>query len=85
MADEEGIQYVSFHIKFSEEDQYGPRLIARFHDDNRWTYEDRSIRLIPGDIVYYWVHVRHDGLKYNLYDQQYHVISKDAPSFIYEQ
>nr|AFD54025.1 GNBP1 [Locusta migratoria] len=37
----------------------------------RWVYEDRRVRLRPGDVINYWLYVQVDGLGYRLDDQSF--------------
>lgn len=39
----------------------------------QWIYEDKSVKLKVGDVVYYWVNMVHNQVSYNLVNQQYNV------------
>ncbi|XP_049810775.1 beta-1,3-glucan-binding protein-like isoform X2 [Schistocerca nitens] len=41
--------------------------------NGRWVYEDRRVRLKPGDVINYWVYVQADGRGYRLDDQTFTV------------
>ncbi|XP_012272886.1 beta-1,3-glucan-binding protein 1 isoform X2 [Orussus abietinus] len=77
IPDEDGIRLVAFHVKFNEDfNGLEAGTIARDiikKRDGRWTYEDKTTKLKPGDTIYYWLHVVYEGLGYNLVDQQYNV------------
>ncbi|XP_046993386.1 splicing factor 3B subunit 2-like [Schistocerca americana] len=48
----------------------------------RWVYEDRRVRLKPGDVINYWLYVQADGLGYRRDDQNFTVkelVSPEAP------
>ncbi|XP_047112564.1 beta-1,3-glucan-binding protein-like [Schistocerca piceifrons] len=38
---------------------------------SRWVYEDRRVRLKPGDVINYWLYVQVDGQGYRLDDQTF--------------
>ncbi|XP_049779992.1 neural Wiskott-Aldrich syndrome protein-like [Schistocerca cancellata] len=45
----------------------------------RWVYEDRRVRLKPGDVINYWVYVQADGLGYRRDDQSFTVKELVSP------
>lgn len=87
--DEEGIKLFAFHAKINEEmnGREGGTLSRDIlkPKNGRWTFIDKSVRLKPGDIIYYWTYVDYfDGerkLGYPKDDQIFEV--KGTLSFSY--
>lgn len=78
MADIEGMYWVAFHIKYNDEFfglESGDRKDIFNAVNNRWVYEDQTMELKVGDIIYYWVQITYMNLEYNLINQQYQVTS----------
>ncbi|XP_018335441.1 beta-1,3-glucan-binding protein [Agrilus planipennis] len=61
IPDEEGIDLFAFHGKINEE--FEGREAGTFARDivkaknGRWTFTDKTTKLKPGDIIYYWTYV----------------------------
>lgn len=79
--DEQGIVWVEFHLKINQEFNSGLESgtynggIVKPHNGH-WTYFDKSIELKTGDLVHYWIHVNHNGVKYNSEKRQFRVTGK---------
>lgn len=43
---------------------------------DRWVFEDKSVRLKSGDVIYYWIYVILDGLGYQGLDRSHTVTGK---------
>ncbi|KAH8355309.1 hypothetical protein KR093_010759, partial [Drosophila rubida] len=77
IPDEPGISLFAFHGKLNAEmDDLGDQtwatdVVAARH--GRWTYRNREQKLQPGDVLYYWITVRYNGLDYHDYNLEYHV------------
>ncbi|XP_023165086.2 gram-negative bacteria-binding protein 3 [Drosophila hydei] len=77
VPDEQGISLFAFHGKLNAEmedlsDQTWATDIVTARN-GRWTYINRLQKLQPGDILYYWVTVRYNGLDYHAYNQSYQI------------
>ncbi|TDG51067.1 hypothetical protein AWZ03_002430 [Drosophila navojoa] len=84
IPDGPGISLFAFHGKLNEEmddlsDQTWATDIVTPRN-GRWTYINRLQKLQPGDVLYYWVTVRYNGLDYHAYNQRYQVGQDDARS-----
>ncbi|KAH8321362.1 hypothetical protein KR074_003024 [Drosophila pseudoananassae] len=70
---EAGITLFAFHGKLNKpivdvKDQTWATDIIR-PTQGHWVYENRDVCLKPGDILYYWLTVRYNGLDYHAMDQ----------------
>ncbi|XP_034107662.2 gram-negative bacteria-binding protein 3 [Drosophila albomicans] len=77
IPDEPGISLFAFHGKLNEEmddlsDQTWATDIVSSRN-GRWTYRNRLQKLQPGDVLYYWITVRYNGLDYHNYNLEYKV------------
>ncbi|XP_069688053.1 gram-negative bacteria-binding protein 1-like isoform X2 [Periplaneta americana] len=73
IPDSPGVELFAFHGKVNEEMQSleaGTMSQDVLRPKNgRWVFEDHRVRLKKGDIVYYWLYVKVDGLGYRKDDQ----------------
>ncbi|XP_017106081.2 LOW QUALITY PROTEIN: gram-negative bacteria-binding protein 3 [Drosophila bipectinata] len=81
IPDEKGITLFAFHGKLNKpmvdlrDQTWATDIILPTH--GRWVYENSEVLLKVGDILYYWLTVRYNGLDYHAM----HQISRfDAPS-----
>ncbi|TDG51068.1 hypothetical protein AWZ03_002431 [Drosophila navojoa] len=86
IPDGPGISLFAFHGKLNEKmeglsDQTWPTTVITPRN-GRWTYINRLQKLQPGDVIYYWVTVRYDGLDYHAYNQSFQVGPSDDRSQI---
>lgn len=85
LLDQEGIRLFAFHGKINEE--MNGREGGTFSRDivkpknGRWTFIDKTTKLKPGDVIYYWTYVDYnDGertLGYPKDDQMFTVTGKE--------
>ncbi|XP_055691646.1 beta-1,3-glucan-binding protein 1 [Lutzomyia longipalpis] len=77
IPEEEGITLFAFHGQLNQPftglqaGQWATDITRP--TEGRFRFTERSTRLKPGDILYFWVHVIYNGLGYNLEGQEYRV------------
>ncbi|XP_018324602.1 gram-negative bacteria-binding protein 3 isoform X2 [Agrilus planipennis] len=75
IPDEDGIQLFAFHGNVNKEmdgleaGQMSVDIIKK--KKGKWTYRNKSVKVKPGDIIYYWLFVIKDGLGYRYDDGKF--------------
>ncbi|XP_059608136.1 beta-1,3-glucan-binding protein [Phlebotomus argentipes] len=77
IPEEEGISLFAFHGQLNQPftglqgGQWSSDITVP--TEGRFRFTERSTKLKPGDVIYFWVHVIFNGLGYNLEGQEYRV------------
>ncbi|KAJ6616523.1 Beta-1,3-glucan-binding protein, partial [Pseudolycoriella hygida] len=73
---EPGITLFAFHGKinrrFRGNEEGDLTLDVTRAKNGVWAYENRNKQVMEGDVLYFWIHVQHDGVGYLLENQEYY-------------
>lgn len=74
---EEGVRLFAFHGNINqpmdglEAGQFSKDILKKCGD--KWVFQDRTTKLQPGDVIYYWLYILRDGLGYRYDDGSFTV------------
>lgn len=74
---EEGVHLFAFHGNINqpmdglEAGQFSKDILKKCGDN--WVFQDRTTRLRPGDVIYFWLYIIKDGLGYRYDDGSFTV------------
>ncbi|XP_046416964.1 gram-negative bacteria-binding protein 3-like [Neodiprion fabricii] len=82
IPDSPGVQLFAFHGNINQEMEgneagtFSVDIVSK--KNGRWSHTNPTASLNPGDTLYFWTHVRVNGIGYEKFHQEFHVPAKPS-------